>query len=178
MWTNQDKELIGKKFSHLQILDIFRKSHDRRRHCKYLCDCGKQSQVRLSDILSGKRASCGCLSGLPPGESSIRRVFHEYISNSKKKNIEFSLDYSIVKELLLSNCYYCGKIPSRTVNRKKLKGSAVVSGIDRLDNSSGYIKDNCVSCCKECNYRKSTTSHEDFCEWIKTVYLNLGLDQQ
>lgn len=57
---------------------------------------------------------------------------------------EFSL---IVK----CECHYCGKDGP--------------NGIDRQDNQRGYTKDNCVSCCKHCNYVKGDLSLEDFKIW-------------
>jgi hypothetical protein len=47
-------------------------------------------------------------------------------------------------------CYYCKSQKENEVN-----------GIDRVDNSKGYTKDNCVSCCQFCN-RMKLIYHPDF----------------
>jgi len=51
------------------------------------------------------------------------------------------------------NCQYCG--------------APGPNGIDRLDSSLGYIKCNCVPCCKHCNYVKGNLSMGDFKVWVK-----------
>ena len=56
-------------------------------------------------------------------------------------------------ELSSKNCYYCGV--------------AGPNGIDRVDSSIGYIKRNCVPCCKHCNYVKGNLSMNHFKEWVK-----------
>ena len=54
-------------------------------------------------------------------------------------------------ELTAKECHYCGK-----------EGP---NGIDRVDNSKGYILENCVPCCKHCNYVKGNLSINDFNTW-------------
>jgi len=51
------------------------------------------------------------------------------------------------------DCTYCGK-PGP-------------NGIDRLDCDKGYEKENCVPCCKHCNYVKGNLSMKDFRAWVK-----------
>ena len=53
--------------------------------------------------------------------------------------------------IALNDCHYCGK-----------KGP---NGTDRVDNSKGYMKTNCVPCCKHCNYVKGDLSITDFEIW-------------
>jgi hypothetical protein len=57
-------------------------------------------------------------------------------------------EFSILSE---QECHYCGK-----------EGP---NGIDRVDNLKGYISENCVPCCKHCNYVKGDLSIEDFNTW-------------
>ena len=55
--------------------------------------------------------------------------------------------------LSLMNCHYCG-----------VSGP---NGIDRIDSSLGYSRNNCVPCCKHCNYVKGNLSMNDFQIWVK-----------
>jgi hypothetical protein len=55
------------------------------------------------------------------------------------------------KHLSQKNCHYCGK--------------SGPNGIDRIDNNKGYAKENCVPCCKHCNYVKGDLSQNDFETW-------------
>ena len=59
--------------------------------------------------------------------------------------------------LTKKSCHYCGK-----------KGP---NGIDRVNNLVGYMRSNCVPCCKHCNYVKGNLSIENFLEW-KNRFVN------
>ena len=61
------------------------------------------------------------------------------------------------KSIVEKECHYCGK-----------EGP---NGIDRYDNSTGYTKENCVSCCKHCNYVKGDLSIPDFSIWTQRFVL-------
>ena len=62
-------------------------------------------------------------------------------------------------ELCMQDCHYCGdEISDETIN-----------GIDRVDSGYGYIKRNCVSCCRFCNFSKGTADKDDFINRIKHV---------
>jgi len=50
-------------------------------------------------------------------------------------------------------------------NKSYLKGF----GIDRIDNSKGYIEGNMVPCCKICNWMKSDKSSIDFIQKCKDI---------
>lgn len=39
------------------------------------------------------------------------------------------------------------------------------NGVDRVDSSRGYDKENIVPCCKICNRSKSDMSESDFIAW-------------
>ena len=52
--------------------------------------------------------------------------------------------------LLCRPCYYCGRSPIKRFRRTKAKSF----GIDRVDNSRGYVKENCVPACWSCNSHK------------------------
>ena len=74
-------------------------------------------------------------------------------------------------------CYYCGDLPiEKDYDNFKIVDSRVVKlhGIDRVNNLKGYIKGNCVSCCKKCNVAKSTMSKEDFLNHINKIYDHLS----
>ena len=47
-------------------------------------------------------------------------------------------------------------------------------GIDRGDNSKGYLPENLVPCCKGCNRAKSTRSPREFVEGCRTVAAQHG----
>lgn len=60
-------------------------------------------------------------------------------------------------QLLPLPCVYCGD-------------SDKPRGIDRVDNSKGYTKENSASCCRLCNFMKRAMTKENFLSHIKKIY--------
>jgi hypothetical protein len=52
----------------------------------------------------------------------------------------------------------------------------VYNGIDRIDNSIGYLEPNCSPCCGMCNYAKKHIPLQDFVDYIRRVssYVSSG----
>ena len=75
------------------------------------------------------------------------------------RNIQWALDDDIAKDLMTSACVYCGL----------LELNVRVNGIDRLDSSKGYTSENCVPCCKSCNFMKGTFDPHTFLERCRTI---------
>lgn len=66
-------------------------------------------------------------------------------SSADKRDIQVSLDDSVLLEMFEQPCFYCGATAEETQR---------LSGIDRLISTRGYVEGNCVSCCKLCNMSK------------------------
>jgi len=47
-------------------------------------------------------------------------------------------------------------------------------GIDRWDNSQGYLADNVVPCCKDCNRAKNTRTPREFVEGCRAIAAQHG----
>jgi hypothetical protein len=75
----------------------------------------------------------------------VQRLMSEYQRKASAKSREFSLDYSLFESLIMSYCYFCNLKPSNF--RLGLK----YSGLRRLDLDLGFIPENTVACCKQCN---------------------------
>lgn len=78
-------------------------------------------------------------------------AYRLYIYRSNRDGYEFKLTLTEFGKLVNGKCYYCS-IPKRKY----------LLGIDRLDNSKGYIKNNIVTCCKICNIMKNTLNEATF----------------
>lgn len=97
-------------------------------------------------------------------------VINSYRHNARKRGLVFALDRTQVKDLTSAECHYCGARPSSVTSTPAKSYSAegsknaeyVYNGIDRVDNSKGYIPGNCVPCCAGCNTWKSAQSVEEF----------------
>ena len=103
-----------------------------------------------------------------------REDFASYRYGAKVRNIWFDLSFPEFIAIRIQECFYCGgvaMVERRSLNSETKKLEIVLrNGIDRLDNDSGYIKENCVPCCKWCNLMKSNMSLEEFFKRITQIY--------
>lgn len=158
-------ELIGKKINRWTILDIDN-SNGKNIKLHVKCECGTECIRNYTTIAYGKSKSCGCYHSeemsqrqiKPENESAKRRLFNDYKLGAKTRNIIFDLTFDEVYDIANKKCYYCNKSPERII--ATIGGIIQVNGIDRVDNSLGYIKSNCVPCCSECNLKKREVSKE------------------
>lgn len=97
-------------------------------------------------------------------------VYREYVKKAKERNVVFELSLEELAPLFKSDCFYCGNPPSN--KRTRDTGlTAYYQGIDRVDNTLGYIQDNVVPCCKYCNAFKLDRTKEEFLSHVEKVYL-------
>lgn len=174
---------VGKRFFNFIVLERLvnrvSKSSDKEYVVwKCLCDCGKEfiSTTKSINKKDHPRKSCGCLSyrnrflrTLSDEEANLNKIISHYKRAAMRRNYTWDLTDNEAYKFLLSNCFYCGRQPSRTCNYIKYRTAVTVSGIDRVDNDSGYCIDNCVSCCAICNRAKLNLGYSEFLEWIKEL---------
>jgi hypothetical protein len=86
--------------------------------------------------------------------------YASYRSRAEKKELDFEITHDDYKTLTSQDCYLCGKQTTETHT----------NGIDRLDNTRGYVLENCRACCRECNHMRNAGTA---CLWKK----NYGLDE-
>lgn len=82
--------------------------------------------------------------------------YRTYKSVAAKKGNEFILTPEDFAEIVGQPCKYCGEDSKRI-------------GVDRVDNSKGYTKENCAPCCKDCNYMKKNHTVEYFLNHIMKI---------
>jgi hypothetical protein len=174
------KDLTGKKFGQLTVVERAESKNSQVKwRCK--CDCGNEIIVIGSNLSSEHTKSCGCYtkklisesSKKNYGEATLNTLFNQHKWRAREKNREFSLTKDEFRKLIFSNCFYCGREPSqRSINRYS-NGDTIYNGLDRIDNSKGYIEDNVRPCCRQCNVAKNKHSEKDFKIWAKSVYENL-----
>lgn len=174
------KNLIGKRIGKLVVIQ-FLGSREGNGLWKCKCDCGNEKEY-ISKLLNyGAVRSCGCLQKekasqhiktlakqLKP-ETLINWVIAGYRHRAKEKGSVFGLSLEECSKLFSQNCHYCKASPSSFKTNKTNTSQFYYNGIDRIDNSRGYEKDNVVSCCGQCNRAKGVLSQKDFYDWIQRV---------
>ncbi|AGE54739.1 hypothetical protein PBCVKS1B_638L [Paramecium bursaria Chlorella virus KS1B] len=96
--------------------------------------------------------------------ATVHRKFAYYENNARKRSIPFDITEEFVGVLTDQDCFYCGDKTS----------TAVRNGIDRLDNTIGYLEENCRSCCGVCNNMKRCLDALTFVERCSQVSLHNG----
>lgn len=161
-------DITGKRFGKLVVLG---KAKDK---WLCLCDCGNRKTIYSGALRNGSTKSCGCLyPNLPKGEAAFRLIYLGMLRNAKTRNLSWSLTREQVRVLTKQHCHYCGIEPyqcAKATSHNRLNGSYTYNGLDRIDNTIGYIADNVVPCCGRCNKAKSDMKIEEFKAWIARVH--------
>jgi hypothetical protein len=145
-----------------------------------LCDCGNYTKVIGKHLRSGHTYSCGCLlkqtiravginNYKGKGIAAYNQKFRSYQISAKQRGYKFLLTKQEFINLSKQNCFYCGDI-GKPFKVPQCRDSINFNGIDRIDSMKDYIVENCVTCCKICNYSKHALNQNDFFDHIKKVY--------
>ena len=92
-----------------------------------------------------------------------------YKSNARHANRDWTLTDEQFKNLIHSNCHYCGCEPAPRYNGD-YKRYITANGIDRVDTNKGYVIENVVPCCRQCNVMKMDYSIEEFKNKVLDIY--------
>lgn len=141
------------------------------------CDCGNIIIVDSSHLNPSGTRSCGCLRTdnvrkavcLPEGRSAFNSLYSGYVRDARKRGLEFSFTKEQFEDIVTSNCHYCGAKPAREYARSWANGSFFYNGIDRKNNTIGYLPGNCVASCWECNYLKRGLDYGDFLSRVEAI---------
>ncbi len=173
---SRSKDLTGKRFGKLVVLKKTNKRYDKRVVWKCICDCGNEKFANTSVLKNGSVKSCGCLFKYKKGKAAFNALYRDYKKQAKNRGFEFNIPEEDFRRLTSENCFYCDAEPTQEFKRVGANGSYFYNGVDRLDNEKGYVKGNCVACCKVCNYAKRSMSYSQFKGWIRKVYSELCID--
>jgi hypothetical protein len=89
---------------------------------------------------------------------NIKIHYSNYIRKADYARQSFELTQELFEQIVKQPCYYCGIVQDRGFN-----------GVDRKDSTEGYTESNCVSCCKMCNYMKSSLAERVFLDRIEHI---------
>lgn len=147
-----------------------------------LCSCGKEKIISGKHLRNKKKPtiSCGCynreLSRIKktkfPGKAGLNGIYTIYRVNALNKGLGFTITRDQFEEITQKNCDYCNASPSNVSTFiSNYHERFIYNGIDRVDNTIGYLYENCVPCCEVCNKMKKAKTREDFINHISNIYL-------
>lgn len=176
------EDITGQNFTYLTAIK-FDDSWKNNRNWIFECKCGNIKSIAKAPVKAGIVVSCGCKKAenfnlhkyqqiKEPGRAIKNSVFSRYRVGAINRKIEFKLSYDEFMDLILKNCYYCGIEPCTHLTKPGAIGEILYNGIDRIDNDKGYELNNCVTCCKICNYAKRDLPISEFKNYIKRIINN------
>lgn len=121
--------------------------------------CSNEIKVQPSRIRIYTGYCTSCLMKKQPFGVLYKRL----LANCKLKNISNSITYAQMVEFTKQkNCIYCNSKIDWVEFTTSQRGAGAYN-LDRKDCTIGYSKENCVVCCKICNWSKNDLfSHEEF----------------
>lgn len=172
-------DLSGQKFGRLTV--VKESNRNRKRsiwECR--CDCGKIVIVPSNYLTTGDTQSCGCLakdklrcrskySNLDISEAIRQQLLARYKHRASHRQLAMSLSGEDLIYLTSKPCGYCGCWPNQKFKIRGHKQTILINGIDRVDNTLGYSRRNCIPCCMSCNRMKNATKVEEFLSQIKKI---------
>ena len=177
------KNEIGNTYNKLTVIALDGSKGNRLWwHCR--CECGGEASVRSDQLRSGKTKSCGCVrrikarkkkrthkrDSLPNGVAAMHCLYRTYLRNAHNRGHEWRLSEDEFVDLTGRNCHYCGKEPAQVIHREWYNGDYIYNGIDRINNTKGYVARNVVSCCWNCNRLKGRRSVSEFLASVDRIY--------
>ena len=169
-------DIAGERFGLLTAIRAaaYRRNNKTVWFCR--CDCGGEKYVKRDQLKVGSVKSCGCLWRQPrlsSEEAVARQVTRGYKRNAVTRGLRFDLSIAQVKAFIFADCFYCGLPPKAVIPTTVVMSTAhrgiLFNGIDRKDNSLGYIYNNCAPCCSLCNYMKRSLSVETFLHHVGRI---------
>lgn len=178
-------EEAGNRYGRLVVVE--RAANDKRGEARWMCrcDCGGKTVARGGSLRSGHTQSCGCLRrehaaaantarALQKGEAALNMLFSGMRRSARKRGYAWRLTKEQVRVLTKQNCFYCGVEPAQTSRSPQYNGMYTYNGLDRIDNTRGYLIENVIPCCGCCNVAKNNLTLEEFHAWVRRIYAHFG----
>ena len=156
-------DLTGRKFHRLLVVGEHFNANRRKHYtsgrwlCK--CDCGNERIIWGSYLLTDFIKSCGCFHKELIQTCNRKRPYEWMLVRLRRKSKNrwgSILTYDELLEFIkINKCHYCeSDVIWNMYSSCHSKRLSSKYNLDRMDNSLGYSKDNCIVCCSVCNYFK------------------------
>lgn len=161
-------DITGKKYNKLTVI---KKSYSTKKglYWECECECGEICYATSSDLKRGRINFCKRCNDEKSNNSILNVLFKTYESGALRRGYDFKLDINEFEKLIHLNCHYCGVEPKQILKKQGMRYKLIYNGIDRKNNEIGYVLDNCVPCCKFCNFAKSKFNLNEFKEWLVII---------
>jgi hypothetical protein len=159
----RDKKFCEQCVNHRRQKDNYDKKAKDTTRC---IDCGKSNVIfynnsrycepcykKMRKVEDKRNRKCALEGFINPDG-----YYNRYKYDANRRNIDFHLSLQEFITIVSQKCNYCG-----------LYNESQFNGIDREDNNVGYIVDNCVSACSNCNLMKSNYEVSKFMEHIHAI---------
>lgn len=174
------KDILGQKFGRWTVLEEIAERKNESVYWKCKCDCGNTGAISGNGLRTGLSKSCGCLMRVrkinPDRELAIfKRLYGGLINRNRKCKNKNIITIKEFIELSKLNCHYCNSSPSNTAKEYNGKISNTrfnYTGLDQIIANDGYVKDNVVPCCINCNRIKGVMKQTDFKNLVVNIYNN------
>lgn len=175
----------GNKFGMLTVIskDDERTKERKKQYYYCQCDCGSPVKSILKSSLLDKRKpvySCGCHTKYTAGYIDNREIALAKLLYGKLKQRhiqklgdteETIITFLDFWEIINKPCVYCGvKESSFITDRRDGTTTLRYNGLDRVDSSLGYRRNNVVSACSWCNIAKGEMSLDEFKAHITRIH--------
>jgi hypothetical protein len=94
--------------------------------------------------------------------------YSAYITSAENRGLVFKIGKAVFSILTNGSCYICGKKTTKDHQ----------NGLDRIDNSIGYLENNVYPCCGNCNYMKKNYNYKRFIDKCVSIYNKLKKDKE
>jgi len=172
------KDLTGQKINSWTVLErigVAKNSRTPLWLCK--CDCGKELEVRASNLHTGKSTCCGKCNIYE--EISLTK-WSQIKKGAEYRNIEFNITIEEAWDLYLKQDKKCALTGIEIfLYIEKVKGKAITASLDRIDSNKGYSKENCQWVHKTVNGSKGKFNNKQFislCHKIANMNKNTNED--
>lgn len=161
----------------------FIEATDKPYYFKYECYCGTHFITSKYRVESGHTQSCGCkhskmlvernqakrgILTKPKNQRLFTIILKNIKSGAASRNLAFELTREQVENLIQQPCTYCG-IPHSKVDYNVDGSELKTNGIDRINSELGYTFENCVPCCRRCNFAKNDMTVAEFIDLCNRV---------